>query len=57
VRRQRRGTVRAHDSQVLDSIVISNTIDVVKDHRHALTAPKLILTAHLAARFLQTLVQ
>jgi formate hydrogenlyase subunit 4 len=57
VRRQCCCTVGTDNPQVLNSIVISNTIDVVEDHCHALTAPELILAAHLAAWFLQTLLQ
>jgi hypothetical protein len=48
VRVERRGAVRADDSQVLDAIVGRNAVDVIEDQRHLLAAPDRPLRAQLA---------
>jgi hypothetical protein len=48
VRRERRGTVRAHDPQVLESVVIVDTVDVVENEARAMSSPLLALAAELA---------
>jgi hypothetical protein len=55
VRVESRGTVRANDLQVLQTIVIRNTVNVIEDQRHRPALPIFVLAAHLAAPVLQTL--
>jgi hypothetical protein len=50
---QRRGAVRANDSQVVESVVVPDAVDVIEDQAHPLAVPILILTAELAASILE----
>jgi len=52
-----RCTVRANDLQILDSVVVSDAVDVIDDHRHTPASPVLVLAAKLASRFLQALLE
>jgi len=48
VRVKGRGTVGTNDPQVLDAIVVGDSVDVIEDQRHARAAPLFILAAKLA---------
>jgi glycine/D-amino acid oxidase-like deaminating enzyme len=57
VRIERRGAVRTHDAQVLESIVVGHTIGVIENQRHFATAPSFVLAAQLARPDLQALLE
>jgi hypothetical protein len=46
-------TVGAEDPEVLDPVVVRDTIDVVENHAHDLAPPELALAAALADRLLE----
>jgi hypothetical protein len=48
-----RSAVRANDPQVLQAVVIGDSIDVIEDQRHRPSPPVFALAAHLAASLLQ----
>lgn len=54
VRIECRGAVRTDHSQILDSMVVPDAVDVIQDHRHWPLPPNLTLSAQLTLRFLQT---
>ena len=56
VRVERRGTVRADDSEVLEPVVVGHAVDVVEDQRHPPAAPFLALPAELAPPLLEAVV-
>jgi hypothetical protein len=51
-----RGAVRTDDPKILKSVVVSNPVFVIEDHRHVAPAPRLPLTAQLATGLLQALL-
>ncbi len=48
-----RCAVRTDDAEVLEAVVVSDTVDVIEDERHLAPAPCAALTAELAGRQLQ----
>jgi hypothetical protein len=50
VRLEGRCAVRADNAEVLEAVVVSDTVDVVEDERHLASAPRAPLTAELAGR-------
>lgn len=44
VRLQRCVAVRAHDPQILETVVVPDAVDVIQDERHAAALPLLTLT-------------
>ena len=46
-------TVRAHDAQILDAMIVTNAIDVVEDQCHRSVTPNLALTTQLATPLFQ----
>src|SRR5215218_3310133 len=54
VRVERRRAVRADDPEVLKSVVVGDTIDVVENQRHVVASPLLSLAAELALAPLET---
>ena len=54
VRFECRCAVGTYDSEVLESVVVADPIDVVDDQRHPAAAPHLVLTAQFATARLQS---
>jgi hypothetical protein len=54
---ERGSAIRAHDSQVLEAVVVGYSVDVIEDQSHPATSPKLILAAHLASAHLESLLE
>jgi hypothetical protein len=52
---QRGGAVRTEDPQICQAVIGRDAVDVVEDQGHALAAPELALSAHLAFPFLHPL--
>jgi hypothetical protein len=50
-----RRAVRAYDPQVLEPVVVGNSVDVVEDQCHRLTSPELTLPTKLALRLFDPL--
>jgi hypothetical protein len=50
---QRGAAIRAHDAEVLQPIIVADTVDVIEDQRQPASAPQLSLTAQLAPACLE----
>ncbi len=51
------GTVRTDDAEILEAVVISDTIDVVENQRHPVAAPAFVLPAELADALLDAFLE
>jgi hypothetical protein len=52
-----RGAVRTDDTEIFETIVVSQPVDVIEDQRHSSTHPDFVLTTHLAPPSLKPVLE